>query len=425
MNFINFKTLQVVLKHPLISGSSIVFLGSFGASMFAYLFNLVMGRLLQVSEFGLLTALTSLGVLFGVFQMSLLGIFAKFSARYHASNDNQGFSLLFHSGFRFVFIFSGILVLLLLVSIPFTSTVLKVEDPVLLILIIFSIGLSVLYSFPAGMLQGELQFKTLSVLSILGPTLKLILSVVFIILGFKLIGVLFAIFLSSLLPLVAGMVIIRKRHRIEKSTSKHSPIFLNELKSYSIPFFFATLGLIIISHADILLVRFYFEPIISGQYAALSLMGKAIFYLTSPLQFVLFPLIAQKREKNENVLKTLMLAFALVTSISLAISFGYFLFPHLVLSVFFPSPEYQVLAQYLGPFSLFIILFSLVNLFNNYFLSIGKTGIYKINLLGAGLFILLFSFFHNSLYQVIGVLFVSSMFILFSYILYYLKTQDK
>lgn len=415
--------ISTFLKHPLIMGSSIVFIGSFGASLLAYLFNLVMGRMLPVSEFGLLTALTSLGVLFGVFQTSLLGIFAKFSARYYASDDRKGFSLLFSSGFRFVFIFAGVLTLILILSIPLLSSVLKIYDYILLVLIFCSIGISILYSFPAGVLQGEMQFKISSLLSILGPSIKLVLSMIAILLGFKLVGVLFAIFLSSLLPLLVGINIIKRSHKIDKKSSGDSSLFIKELKSYSVPFFLSTLGLTIISYTDILFVRYYFDPVTSGQYAALSLMGKAIFYLTSPLQFVLFPLIIQKHEKKENILRTLLLAFSLVALISFVISMCYFLFPHLVLSVFFPSPQYHILAKYLGLFSLFITLFSLVSLFNNFFLSIGKTGIYKINLLGAIIFVFLIYIFHKDLYQIIWVLFATSCMMLLIYLLYFIRLQ--
>jgi len=415
--------IKTLISHPLISGSSIIFIGSFGASILAYIFNVAMGRLLPVSDYGLLTALISLGVLFGVFQTSFLGIFAKFSARYNASHDIKGFALLFQTGFRLVLQFSGILVLLLCVSTPVLSSLLKVSDPLLLLLIFLSIGISILYSFPAGMLQGEMQFMTLSVLSILGPAVKMTLAVVFIFLGLNVLGVVFAVFLASLAPFIIGMTIIRKRHKIGNVAITKTPHFVQEFRQYSISFFLATLGMTIISNADIILVRIFFEPIISGQYAALSLMGKAIFYLTSPLHFVFFPLIAQKREKNENVLKTLILCIVLITTISLGLSFGYFIFPGLVLKVFFPSPEYALLAEYLGPFSLFILMFSLATLFNNYFLSIGQTGIYKINLLSAVFFIVLISFFHSSLYQVIGVLFSSSFFLLLIYLIYYYRSQ--
>lgn len=414
------KHIKLFITHPLISGSSIVFVGSFGANVLGYLFNLLMGRMLPVAEYGLLTTLTSLLVLFGIFQLAFVSIFAKFSAVYNARKDEAGFSNLLSSGFRFVTIFAGLLFIALLFLIPLFADFLKIDNWMLLILIFLSICLSILYAFPAGLLQGEMQFKTISFLNILSPFIKLVLGIALVIAGYQVFGVLMGILIATVLPLVIAIITIRRKHAGKAVKSDlDSTMFIEEFKKYSFYFFLATLGMSIISNADILLVRSFFEPEVSGQYAALSLMGKAIFYLTSPIYFVFFPLIASKKEKNENVLKTLLLTVGIITSISVVLSFIYFMFPQLVLRIFFPAEEYRVLINYLGPFSLFILVFSLANLFNNYFLSIGRTSIYKINIAVSLLFLALISFFHASLYQVIGVLFATSFLLLVSYLLYY------
>lgn len=417
MNYINIKTLQTILRHPLISGSSIVFIGSFGASILAYLFNLVVGRILSPAEFGLLTSLTSLTVFFSVFQQAFVGIFAKFSAKYNARNDKNGFSNLIASGTKFVFIFSLVLLALLLVSVPWVTELLKVEDSLLLILIYSAIAFSIMFSLPMGILQGEMQFKTLSFFNLLPQLIKMIIGLSLVILGYGVMGVMVAILVAAVIPLSLGMHIIRKRHTSKKPDSTDTEIYIKEFKSYSLYFLLATLGITVISNMDIVLVRIFFEPEVSGQYAALSLMGKAIYYLTAPIYFVFFPLIAQKKEREETVLQTLLLAVGIVAGISVAVAFGYFLLPNLVISIFFP--QYQMLAAYLGPYALFIVIFSIANLFNNYFLSMGNTGVYKINLSVSFIFVVLIALFHSSLYQVIGVLFVASFLLLISYLVYY------
>ena len=157
----------------------------------------------------------------------------------------------------------------------------------------------------------------------------------------------------------------------------------------------------------------------AGQYAALSIMGKSIFYFASPVYFVFFPLIASKKEKKEKLYETLFLGIGIITIISVALSFVYFLFPMSVLRIFFPAKEYSILAQYLGPFSLYIIIFSIAILFNNFLLSIGKTGIYKINLVVSLIFIVFMYLYNDNFHQIIGVLFATAFLLLISHLLYY------
>ena len=83
------------------------------------------------------------------------------------------------------------------------------------------------------------------------------------------------------------------------------------------------------------------------------------------------------------MLGTVLLASGGVVGVSVLMSLFYFAFPQIVLSVFFPKPGYQVLTQYLGYYSLYILIFAFASLLNSYFLSIGKTRVYIITLIGA------------------------------------------
>jgi len=414
-----------IVTHPLISGSSIAFIGSFGSSILAYLFNLAMIRLLPVSDYGLLTALTSLITLFGIFQTSLVGIFAKFSAKYRANKDEYGFNQLYSSGLKFVISISAILGVILILATPFLSEFLKVSESFLLILVTFSIIFSIISAFPLGILQGEMKFWITSILYIIAPIVKIVVGIILVLLGYNIIGVLIAILLASLFPSLIGLTIIRRNRRVISSKKTDSSMFFAEFKKYSLYYFLASLGITIITNADILLVRAFFEPHVSGQYAALSLMGKAIFYFTSPIYFVFFPLIVQKNERKETYSKILLYTIGIVVAITGSISLFYFIFPQIVLAVFAPSEEYRSLITYIGPFSLYMLIFSVANIFNYLFLSLGKTKVFIINLFAAAVFVISIMIFHNSLEQVITILFASSLLLLILYLVYYYRVKHE
>lgn len=414
-----------IIFHPLISGSFIVLVGSFVANIFNYLYNLLLGRFLSVSDYGLITSLVSLVVFFAVIQTTLTGIFAKFTASFRAREETTKFATLFSSGF-FLSLISSIIIFIVLLSLsPLISGLLRVNDMRILLIIYLYISVSIFYSLPSGILQGEMKFMALSLINIISSITKIMLGIGLVVMGFKVFGAAVGVFASIVVAYVLGMSLIVKKLANISISHLQEGVFLNEFKKYSYKFFLATIGITIISSGDILLARFFLTPVMSGQYAALSLMAKSIFYLTSPIYFVFFPLIAHKNEKKESTANTLLLAGLMITGVSLSISIIYFSFPHLILAIFFPAKEYAVLASYLGFFSIIITIYSLAYLLQNFFLSIGRTNVYVFNLISGMLFILLVYFFHSGLIEIINSLFASTLLLFILLLVYYKNHGSK
>lgn len=420
------KRLQQIFSHPLISGSKIVFTGFYIAALFNYFFNLAMVRLLSEQEYGLLVTLSSILILLGgIFQTSFTSSFAKFSAQSLAKNDRLGLSKVVSIGNRIVFLFAGSFFLMLLFFNKPVMSFLRVDNVWILILIYVAIAFSIVSSLPFGIVQGQMRFFLISFFTAFQTIFRLVLGILLVYLGFRVFGAVWSIFFTLSIPtLVLLFLTFKYYHKRKKEIPKETKIFIKEFFRYALPVFLTTVGIAVLTNIDIVLVRHFFTDVESGQYAALSIMGKAIYYITSPLQLVFFPLIAYKKEKKESLSSTLMLAVGIVVLASVALSFLYFTFPHLVIQIFAPSLAYKQLSSYLGLFSLYILGFSLVMLLNNFFLSIGKTGVYKITLFSAVLQIVLMTLFHKSLYQVISVLFFVSLVINFCFLLYYLRIRN-
>lgn len=412
------KKILTVVSHPLISGSGLVFIAGFAANVLNYFFNLAMGRFLTKEEYGLMYSLASAVGFFSIIQGTLGGIYTRYSAQYHAKNDIENSRKLFWAGLKLQAIVSIILFAIVIIFSPAIVKFLHVNDIVLIYLLSLYVLFSSLYTLPNAILQGQLHIRLYSIGTVLGPVIKLGLGILFVLMGYSLYGVFGAFIFSALIPFIFLVIafISNVGFKIGDFSIRE---LLKEVRGYSGGYLLASLGFSIFSFGDILLVR-HFLPELSGQYAALSIMGKAIFYFISPVYIVFFPLIAQKKEKKEKLLGTLLLACLVIIITSIGMSFVYFLFPSLIVKFFFPNPEYEILENFLGIYSLFILIFSLASLFHNYFLSIGRTGIYKITLSASVLLILGVSFYHQSLYQIIGVLFMSTFVLLGAYLIYYM-----
>jgi O-antigen/teichoic acid export membrane protein len=363
----------------------------------------------------------SITLLFLIFQTSLTGIFAKFAAKFIAQKNEKSFSALYNKGFKFVLFFSSIIFIALLVGTPILKDFLHVENIFLLMGVYVYIFFSILSSLPAGILQGEIRVFFFSFLNIFAAILKIFIAIFLVLSGMRVGGAIFAICVSIVIPFIVSTYIVKRGIPKNNTQDINSNFLASEFKNYGYGYFLATLGTTIFLSVDTILARHFFSPNVAGFYAALSLMGKSIFYFIFPINFVLFPLAAAKYEKKENVFEVLMLAGLLVITACISASFIYFLFPGFVLSIFFPKAEYAHLTQYLGPFSLFILIFSLASIMSGFLLSIGKTQIYKINLSCGIIFIFMLYLFHESFYQMINVMFLTSLLLFVLLLIYYFK----
>lgn len=414
------KRVTLFLTHPLIGGSSVIFFGTFLGNVFNYLFNLAMGRYLTEADFGLMSAFNSLLILVGIFSVAFSNVITKFSAKYFGKEDNDASAEVLRLGLKFVLIFAGILFVILTFLIPVLGKFLHSDHYLYLFLVIVSIFFSLILSLPSGFIQGRLRFFLLAGTIISTPLLRLILALIIIFAGYGLLGPFLGLAFAVALPaLILIYYVYRKyagHHHDQKFDRK---AFKKEFIHYTYTYLLSGVGITLLVNSDILLVRHFFSATQAGQYAALSLMGKAIFYFTAPIGTVFFPLIAYKREKKEKLVQTVLLATAAVVGASGFLSFIYFAFPQLILRIFFPKPGYAILSDYLGYYSLYILVFSVASLLNMYFLSIGKTKVYIITLIGAAVQIVSLSLFHDSLIEVIGGLFTASTVMLLLFLIYY------
>lgn len=415
------EKIRKVVQHPLISGSTIIFIGTFLANIINYLFNLLMGRMLSVADYGLLSSLSSLFILSAIFAIAFGNVITRFIATYHGSGNRKGEQAVILIGAKYITIFSVLILFILVMLSPLIGKFLHVTNNIFVILIAFSSFFTLMLSLPQGFIQGKMRFLFLSAITIAQPIIKLIVAVILLFLGYSILGPFIGILVGGALPtFVLYYYLFRKLLEKQQLQQFNEQDFKKEFIHSSYTFFLSGIGITILQNTDIMLVRHFFGPYESGLYAALSLMGKAIFYFTSPINAVFFPLIAFRKERKQRLFHVVVLAFGLIAGLSTAISFVYFAIPEVVIKIFFPSSSYLEIGRYLGFFSLYILAFSLVFLFNNFYLSIGRRGVYKVTLFAALLQVILILFIHQTIFHIIAILFFISLLLLIVFLVYYL-----
>src|SRR3989344_4097747 len=196
---------------------------------------------------------------------------------------------------------------------------------------------------------------------------------------------------------------------------------LKNISNYAFPAAIAILALNSFISADVILVKHFFNAQDAGLYGGLSLVGKVIFYFTGPISSVMFPLLIKRPSSGQNFNSLFYLSLFLVTIPSILIVIFYYVFPLYSINFFLGGHEYEKVSPYLGTYGLFTMVFSILNIFVNFFLSIKKTKIFFVVGLGALFQMILISFFHNSFSQVINASLLSSSAILAVLFVIYIK----
>lgn len=403
----HFKNL---ITHPLFSGSAIMIFGSNGASALNYLYHLMMGRLLGPSFYGELASLISVIGLIGIIPNSIsLVIIKEISS---AKNEQEVNSLIVWFKKK-IYIISLIFSIIILFLSPFISSFLHINQISYLFIIAILFFFSLQSGFNRAILQGLLKFKEVVISIIIENGVKLALSIILVYIGFQVLGAMFALLLSAILGFYITLVYLKVK---ESKNFFISPRSKSMLK-FAIPVILQTISITSLYTTDVILVKHFFSSHDSGIYASLSTLGKIIFFATTPISSVMFPLISQRKAKGENFKRIFIYSLFLTALCASCALMIYWLFPALVINLLFGS-AYLGSENLLVWFGLFISLFTLSTVVVTYNLSIGKTKVTFLPIIAAISQICLITLFHQTLFLVILISTTIAALLLLSLLIY-------
>ncbi|KKR82349.1 MAG: Capsular polysaccharide biosynthesis protein, partial [Candidatus Daviesbacteria bacterium GW2011_GWA2_40_9] len=172
------------------------------------------------------------------------------------------------------------------------------------------------------------------------------------------------------------------------------------------------------------LVKHFFSSHDAGIYAALSTLGKIIFFGAGPVAQVMFPIISKRHAQGEDYKKVFLYSLILSLLISLAVVLIYWLFPSLSVTILFGS-SYLEVAGLLVQFGLFMTLLTLSSLMVNFYLSIGQTKVVVLPFVAALAQIIGLWFYHSSLEIVVNVSLVVSIALFAGLFVYFFSFREQ
>ncbi len=418
MNITNFKNIITrLVRHELISGSFYLFAGGMVANFLAFIYNLYLAKNLVPADYGVYGSLLSVITLVGVPVSSLGPVVVKFAADYFAKNETEKAARLYFRMTQFIVLITVLLFILFVLFSGFVKSFLHIDNTLYVIFAALTISFFYLNLVNSSYIQSILKFKALALINIFAAIAKLAVGVLLITLGFRIYGAIGGVFAMAFATFITGFIPLRFIFKDIRKNSSGIPV--KEIFTYALPTSFAIFFMTSFTSTDVILVKHFFNPHQAGFYAGLSLVGKVIFYFTSPIPMVMFPLIIKRSSSGKNFNGLFYLALLLVLLPSVAITVFYFIFPSFIVRLFLSGKDYLSITPYLGFFGIYLTVFSLVNVCINFFLSLNKMKIVPAVVIAALLQAFFIGIFHNNFYQVISVSLTVSIGLLTVLLAYY------
>ncbi len=380
------------------------------ANVFSYLFQVYMGRALGPVGYGIFGALVSLLYIISIPGNAISFTITKFVSEYAAKNRREEISALMLGASLKLGKYALLVFILFVIGSEALANFMKIPSsaPVIIVGLIFSFGL--ITPVLNGALQGLQKFWHLGAVGVAGSASKLLMGVALVYLGFGVNGALASIFFSSLFAFALTLYMLKEYLKPVKSRIEES-VF-----EYSTPVLLTALLLALTSNIDVVLVKHYFSAEEAGYYAAASLFGKIVVFVSSPIAIVLFPK-ASGESASGGAARILRESLIYTAAIVVFVVMAYFLVPSLVVSLIF-GPKFSPVAQLIGMFGVAMAFFALANVFITYDMAVKKMRFLYIVLCATLLEVAAILMFPVSLAAIIKILVLSMGFMFFALVLF-------
>lgn len=416
--------IQIIKNNAFARNSLILFTGSMAANVLGYLFHLLLGRMVSITIYGQAESLFALANIISVPAAALTMVATKFSAADKASGSPGSSAVLFHYLNKKIFKYGLPLLIILIIFSPYFSQFFKIKSNLPIIFVWITLLISLFSCISGGILNGWQKFAESSWATVAGAAFKLVAVYFLIKLGLATGGILGSFMLSVLVSYLIILYFLKFIFSGRDEDMKiNKKIFdFSSIKNFIWPVLIGNLALSVLSNVDMMIAKHNIDDIASGQYGALTIVSKIIFFATSAIVSVLFAMSAENHYKKTDSVKIIRQAAWAIAILSLGALAVYFMAPNLVMWMLFGN-KYNSVAKYLGPLAISVVLFSFVNLFIQYLLSLHITRPVYFLFSISVLFIVLLLVWGRSIPDIIGLTVLFQLLALIGIIYYIIKNN--
>jgi O-antigen/teichoic acid export membrane protein len=361
-----------------------------------YILNLYFGRVLTPAEF----SDANLMVTFLFTLTSIALALQLVAARFIARADEKGFpgdSDLLSRRLRRVALVLGVATAIVLGgAAQFWSSVFHTASPWPFVILAVGIPFWLVQAVGRGVMQARLKFRPLALSFIVEMVTRVGLGILLVSVGWGVPGATIALSASFVLTCVVVTVASRSN-----SDLMGEGVSRSEVRSYTALVSVLLVGQIIANNSDIFIAKASFTPTDAGIYAAVALVGRAVFFLAWSVATVVFPLAARRQAKGTESTTLLRGGILAVLGIGVMCTLGALWIGGPVLGIVL-GPAYADLSLPLAAYAGMTTIFAIGNLVASYRLSQSRVTESWL-LLGAALLqLVLLLIWHDSMAQLIA-----------------------
>jgi anti-anti-sigma factor len=382
------------LQASIVSGSVVLLSGSGLTTAINLSYNIVLARFLGPQGFGHATAVYTILTLISAVTLSFQIISAKVVAK---QSTPEGKAAVYR-GFHRSAWGCGILVALILVFFQGAiADYLNLPSPTLIALLAMGAAFYVPLGCRRGYIQGTYGFRRLATNLVVEGVVRLGGSLLMILLGFGVAGVIAANSAAVAVAYLAAAPTLAARIP--------NPIGLSfALREAAQAMVFFS-GQVLINNCDIVLVKHFFSPKEAGLYAAVAMVGRVIFSFSSAVVNSMFPLVAGTRDEERKDLKVIAISLSLVLFTGSVLALGLIVAPARIWTTFFGA-GFEIAGKYDLPYLLALyavttIVYSLSVVIITFEMSYKIANTSWVQLAFSGVLIACLCRFHSSLREVI------------------------
>jgi O-antigen/teichoic acid export membrane protein len=386
----NSKTLQ----SRIVSGSVVLLTGSGLTTAINLAYNIAVARFLGPKGFGHATVVYTILTLISAVTLSFQIISTKVVAQ---QSSPEGKSAVYRALHRAAWACGILVALILLLFQRPIADYLNLPDPILVALLAVGAAFYVPLGSRRGYIQGTFGFRRLATNLVIEGACRLGGSVLLVLLGFGVNGVIAANTAAVAVAYLASMPKLAARI----PNPLHFSYVAREIGHAAV--FYA--GQVLINNCDIVLVKHFFVAKEAGVYAAVAMVGRVIFAFSSAVVNSMFPLVAGTRDEERKDLKVIATSLLLVLGIGSVLALGLGVTPAGVWTRFF-GPGFEIVGKYslsylLALYAITTIVYSLSVVIITFEMSYKIANTSWVQLAFSGLVIAAICRFHSSLREVI------------------------
>lgn len=362
------RYLAELLAGRLVKASALTFVATIGGGILGYVFQILLGRMLSVTDYGLFVTLIAVLAVVGVPLGTLSMVVSRRASEYRATNQPERIAAMFWWINQRVF---WIALAAILCSAPFTpwlQNYFHLASLSTLWIFLFIIFTILFGPINIAFLQAQQNFRWIAINGLTVHGFKMLFCTALLLIGFKLNGALMGMALASIATWM--LTYFPLRHSVSLPTP--SSIAGGHLSFRgSIPVLIANLSFAVMTQFDMILVNHFYDAHQAGVYAAASILGKAVMYLPGAIAMAMFPMVTENESRAQGSAHLFFNAILLTTALSGVGALFYFLFADSIINLFY-GQKYQGAAELLRLYGLAMLPMTLVMVAEHFLIAKGR-----------------------------------------------------